>query len=76
MVLDIDKNISIILIRKFDDRNRAMKYYEGVQRNISEYIPGFQNYETYPLTPNNYRKILELKSVKEYQAFFKANYFK
>ncbi|MBK8643362.1 MAG: hypothetical protein IPN15_14475 [Saprospiraceae bacterium] len=41
-----------------------MKYYEGVQRNISEYIPGFQNYETYPLTPNNYRKILELKSVK------------
>jgi tetratricopeptide (TPR) repeat protein len=76
VVLDIDKNISIILIRKFDDRTRAMKYYEGVQRNISEYIPGFQNYETYPLTPNNYRKILELKSVKEYQAFFKANYFK
>lgn len=74
LVLDKDKNISIILIRQFEGKNAAMKYVSGAQRNQNEYIPGFVNYEIYAATQANYRKVLELSSVKEYQAFFNQNY--
>lgn len=69
-----NNNISAILIRKYDDKSQAMKYFTAVTRNREEYVPGFQGYEIYPISQNNYREILRLKSVKEYQEFFKKNY--
>ena len=71
---DVEKNTSLILIRKFDNRNQAMKYYNGVQRKSNEFIPNITNYEIFAVTQNNYREILRLKSVKEYQAYFNENY--
>lgn len=71
---DVEKNTSLILIRKFDNRNQAMKYYNGVQRKPNEFIPNITNYEIFAVTQNNYREILRLKSVKEYQAYFNENY--
>ncbi|HRI34457.1 MAG TPA: hypothetical protein PLD02_11950, partial [Saprospiraceae bacterium] len=56
------------------NRNQAMKYYNGVQRKPNEFIPNFTNYEIFAVTQNNYREILRLKSVKEYQAYFNENY--
>ncbi|NOT36872.1 MAG: hypothetical protein HOP11_05800 [Saprospiraceae bacterium] len=69
-----NNNISAILIRKYDDKAQSLKYYKAVSNNRDEYVPGFQGYEIYPVSQNNYREILRLKSVKEYQAFFKKNY--
>jgi hypothetical protein len=51
-----------------------MKYYNGVQRKPNEFIPNITNYEIFAVTQNNYREILRLKSVKEYQAYFNENY--
>ncbi|MEO6189529.1 MAG: tetratricopeptide repeat protein [Saprospiraceae bacterium] len=72
--INTDDNVFAILIRKYETKTQAMKYYNAVQKNREEYIPGFQNFEIYPITQNNYSAILELRRVKEYQAFFKANY--
>ncbi len=72
--LNTDTNLSAILIRKFDDKAQSMKYLASVTRNRDEYIPGYQGYEVYPITQNNYRILLELRSVKEYQEFYKNNY--
>ncbi len=74
VTLDIEKNTSIILIRQFENKAASMKYVSGVQRNAAEYIPGFQNFEVYSVTQANYRKILELRSLKEYQQFYNQNY--
>ncbi|MCC6816513.1 MAG: tetratricopeptide repeat protein [Saprospiraceae bacterium] len=72
--INTDNNTSAILVRKFEDKSQAMKYYQSVSRNRDEYVPGYQAYELYPISQNNYRKILDLRSVKEYQDFFKKNY--
>jgi len=74
VTLDIEKNTSIILIRQFENKAASMKYVAGAQRNAAEYIPGFQNFEVYSVTQANYRKILELRSLKEYQQFYNQNY--
>ncbi len=72
--INTEQNISAILIRKYDDKDQAMKYYKSAQKNRDEYIPSVQNFEIYPVTQNNYREILKIRAIKEYQAFFKKNY--
>ncbi|MFZ1422435.1 MAG: tetratricopeptide repeat protein [Saprospiraceae bacterium] len=72
--LDVDSNQPLILVRKFDNKAAAMKYYNGIQRKPKEYITGFDNWEVYALTQNNYREILRIKTLSEYKSFFKKNY--
>ncbi|HRG68555.1 MAG: hypothetical protein JNL65_10365 [Saprospiraceae bacterium] len=72
--LDIELNQPLILIRKFDTRSAAMKYYEGIQRKPKEFITGFDNWESFVITQNNYREVLRLKTLTEYKTFFKKNY--
>ena len=72
--LDIEINQPLILIRKFDTRSAAMKYYEGIQRKPKEFITGFDNWESFVITQNNYREVLRLKTLTEYKSFFKKNY--
>jgi len=72
--LEPDSNTPIILIRKFDQKSIAMKYYNGIKRKPNEFIKDFPNFEFFVVTQNNYREILRLKSFKEYQTFFNKNY--
>ena len=72
--LDIEANQPLILIRKFDTKEAVMKYYQGIQRKPKEFITGFDNWEVYAITQNNYREILRIKTLTEYKSFFKKNY--
>ncbi len=72
--LDIELNQPLILIRKFDNKQEAMKYYNGIQRKTNEFITEFDNWEAFPITQNNYREILRIKTLVEYKSFFKKNY--
>jgi hypothetical protein len=72
--LDIDLNQPLILIRKFDNKREAMKYYNSLQRKTKEFITEFDNWEAFPITQNNYREILRIKTLSEYKSFFKKNY--
>ncbi len=72
--LDIEANEPLILIRKFDNKSAAMKYYNGIQRKQKEFITGFDNWEVFAITQNNYHEILRIKTLTEYKTFFKKNY--
>lgn len=72
--LDIESNNPIIVIRKFNDKKSAMKYYKGVLKKPKEYITDFENWEIYAVSQNNYREILRIKSLTEYKSFFKKYY--
>ena len=50
-----------------------MTYYDGVQKNGQDFLPGF-DYTVYPVTQNNYRTILKEKSLSGYDEFFKLYY--
>ncbi|MCB0594859.1 MAG: tetratricopeptide repeat protein [Lewinellaceae bacterium] len=73
---DADSRLPILVLRRFKDKAEAMKYYTGVQKNQSDFIPSAEGYELFPVTQNNYREILKEKSVENYRAFFQLNYLK
>ena len=66
----------IIVVRRFKDRFAAMQYYEGVQRNVSEFITDNQGvpFNVFAVSQNNYRQILRSKSMSGYKDFFDGNY--
>ncbi|RMG84691.1 MAG: hypothetical protein D6714_07355 [Bacteroidetes bacterium] len=70
---NLENKIPIIVIRRFKDMNKAMDYFDSVQKNADDFLPGMK-YRIFPVTQNNYRQILRSKSLEGYQAFFEANY--
>lgn len=68
------KKIPLLVIRRFNSREEAMKYYDGVQKNIDEFIADSEIFEVYVTTQQNYRKIVQLRSIDLYRAFFVKEY--
>ncbi len=65
----------LVVIRRFKNKEESMKYYNGVQQNVGDFIdPEKVSYQIYPVTQNNYRQILREKSLAGYNAFFQLNY--
>ncbi|HRH99779.1 MAG TPA: tetratricopeptide repeat protein [Saprospiraceae bacterium] len=72
--LNIDDPDPVYLVRKFENKAAAMRYYNFVMKRSKEYMGNFTNYEVYVVNQTNYREILKQKSFKEYKAFFDQNY--
>jgi hypothetical protein len=70
---DENTRTPVIIIRRFNNRTDAMKYYETAVSNQSELVPG-ANVEVMAISLDNYREMIRLQSVSEYFRFFKANY--
>jgi tetratricopeptide (TPR) repeat protein len=66
----------VLVLRRFKDTDTVMKYYNGIQKNIAEYIDDKVSYSIFPITQDNYRKVLKNKSVEGYGDFFELNYIK
>ncbi|MBT8231419.1 MAG: tetratricopeptide repeat protein [Bacteroidia bacterium] len=65
----------IILIRSFDNKEKSMKYYEGVEKNKNLFIQGDNiGYDIFPATQKNYREVIKQRSVSNYRAFFEQSY--
>lgn len=64
----------IILMRKFDTAEGAMKYYNDVKKQSSDFIRGDLKYEIFAISQKNYREIIKQKSVEKYKIFFNKNY--
>lgn len=74
-ILSKDEKTQLILVRSFDNKDKAMKYYEALQKSRDTFIsPSIANFEAYPITKNNYRKMVQDKSHKKYRAFFEKHY--
>jgi tetratricopeptide (TPR) repeat protein len=70
-----DNKTPVIVLRRWKDKNDAMRYFEGVQKNKGEFIKdGSVKYEVLPISQNNYRQIIRARSVDGYKSFFDSNY--
>ncbi|MBP8944245.1 MAG: hypothetical protein KBG76_18710, partial [Saprospiraceae bacterium] len=74
--LDQDATIPIIMIRKFDNASKAIRYYETVKNNSKQFIAPEINNEVFAISQSNYRKLYATKDVESYKSFFKSKYGK
>jgi tetratricopeptide (TPR) repeat protein len=74
LVFDPTKNHSLILVRSFTTKDKAMKYYETAVRNPNVFLPKGAEYEVYPITQKNYREVIKARELATYKQFFEANY--
>ena len=72
---DESNRFPLLVIRRYENKEDAMKYYLGVQRNLKEFISSKVNFSVYPISQNNYREILRSKSLAGYQDFFNNFYY-
>ncbi|MEO5906021.1 MAG: hypothetical protein ABIQ11_04810, partial [Saprospiraceae bacterium] len=68
------KNHSLVLVRSFATKEKAMKYYETAQRNPQNFLPLNALYQIYPITQKNYREVIKSRSLDAYKTFFEDNY--
>ena len=70
---DLENKVPMIVIRRYNKMSDAMDYYEGIQKNSGDFLPGFK-YTVYPVTQNNYRTVLKEKTLAGYDEFFELYY--
>jgi tetratricopeptide (TPR) repeat protein len=64
----------VLVLRRFKDKEKVMEYYNGIQKNIGEFIDSGIDYDVLPISQDNYRRVLKNKSVEGYGSFFQLNY--
>jgi hypothetical protein len=77
--LGTDTNTPIIVIRKFDNREQAMRYYDEVKNQkdfLGETAKKTYKKEIFAVTQENYRRVLKNKTLDGYREFFEENYLK
>lgn len=77
--LGTDTKNPLVVIRKFDNKEQAMKYYNEVKDKpdfLGESERKKYNKEFFAITQENYRRILKNKSLDGYREFFGENYLK
>lgn len=73
-MLNKPENAQIVVIKKFNNAKEAMTYYNKVLKLQSEFIKVSANYEVFPISQQNYLKMLGQYSSKAYRFFFEKNY--
>ena len=77
ITLNTTEKSRIILVRKFTNKEKSMDYYNKVVKDKSRYIKnGDVNYEVYPISQRNYRKMVGQKSANTYRIWFEKYYLK
>jgi len=77
--LGTDTNTPIVVIRKFDTKEQAMRYYNEVKNQkdfLGETAKKTYKKELFAVTQENYRRILKNKTLDRYREFFEENYLK
>lgn len=66
----------LVILRRFENKGAAMKYYDGVMKNRAQFMDASVNYQLLPISMDNYRSVLRDKTLDGYAEFFEANYLK
>jgi hypothetical protein len=77
--LGVDTENPIVVIRKFDNKEQAMRYLNEV-KNLPDFLgeSDKKKYikEFFVVTQENYRRVLKNKTLEGYREFFEENYLK
>ena len=68
-----DNKTPVIVLRRFQNREKAEKYLTGVKNNREQFLSKF-DYEVLLITQNNYRQVLKEKSLDNYVGWYGENY--
>jgi tetratricopeptide (TPR) repeat protein len=72
---DQENKLPILVIRRFENKDAAMDYYDTVQRNTSEFLdPNEFSYTVVAVSQDNYRQLLKNRSTEGYWPFFETYY--
>ncbi len=75
--LSRDKNIQIILVRSFKNKDKAMEYFNDVEGRRDEFIsPSIADYVLFPITQTNFTRLIKQKEYQSYGVWFEENYLK
>ncbi|MCB0543184.1 MAG: tetratricopeptide repeat protein [Saprospiraceae bacterium] len=77
--LGADTKNPLVVIRKFDNKNQAMRYYNEVKDQadfLGESEEKKYDKEFFAITQENYRRILKNRTLDGYREFFEENYLK
>ncbi len=77
--LGTNTDAPIVVIRKFDTKDQAMRYYNEVKDKkgfLGETDKKTYNKEFFAITQENYRRVLKNKTLEGYRTFFGDNYLK
>jgi tetratricopeptide (TPR) repeat protein len=70
-----NNDVPVLVLRRFKDKNAAMGYFNGVQKNNDDFIDlDDTSYQMFPITQSNYREVLRNRSVDGYLEFFQQSY--
>jgi len=72
--LDLEAKIPLLLLRKFDNKDKVMRYYDEITKKKNEFLPSNTDFEIFPVTTKNYREIIRMHTVDIYREFFEENY--
>ncbi|MEM6378298.1 MAG: hypothetical protein AAF705_08800, partial [Bacteroidota bacterium] len=64
----------MLIVRRFNNRAAAMKYYDSANKNIGEFQKQDSSFDLFAISLSNYREILQAKSLNGYGDFFEDNY--
>ena len=80
IVLSPENKSNVILIRSFENKQKAMDYYETVRKNEPEFINQVGDngepisFDLMSATTRNYRELIKQRSIKSYREFFNKHY--
>ena len=73
--LNPENQSQVILIRSFENREKALEYMAIAKRNVKNHLkPEDVSYDIFAVTQNNYREVMKQKTTKNYEAFYDIHY--
>ncbi|NBC25177.1 MAG: tetratricopeptide repeat protein [Bacteroidetes bacterium] len=74
--LDLNSGIPLIIVRSFENKTDAMKYYQTAKQEEQDFLPEKANYDLFATTQRNYRAILKQRTIEGYRPFFEKYYLR
>ena len=70
-----DNEIPMLVMRRFEDGNKAMLYYRNTEQNREDFLGGTpEPYTVLPISQSNYREVLKARTLSGYPEWFAEHY--
>ncbi|MEO1436680.1 MAG: tetratricopeptide repeat protein [Bacteroidota bacterium] len=71
----LDLQTSILIVRRFSDEAKALKYYQGAKRQSDEFLEEVDaNHGVYIISQSNYKTLLRLRKIDAFKTWFAEQY--
>ncbi len=71
---DTKSKNQVVLLRKFSNSAKAMKYYSDALNSKGEFINSGHDFEMFIITQKNYREVIKQRTIDKYRVFFNKKY--